>query len=87
MNGPLLLPTWADLEATSPALVAPMRRYLEQIGCVLRPGSVGGADLALRAFATFLTEQAPEVSTLDQVTLPARGGLQAVAGRPAGTEP
>ena len=28
-----------------------MRRYLEQIGCVLRPGSVHNADLALRSFA------------------------------------
>ncbi len=43
MNGPLLLPTWTDLGLASPALVATMRRYLEQIGCVLRPGSVSGA--------------------------------------------
>jgi hypothetical protein len=33
-----------------------MRRYLEQVACVLRPGSVGGADLALRSFAAFLAE-------------------------------
>src|SRR5512140_1333125 len=44
-----------------------MRRYLEQIACVLRPGSVVGTDLALRSFAAFLAEQAPEVRTLDQV--------------------
>lgn len=40
-------------------LVATMRRYLAQIGAVLRPGSVSGADLALRSFAGFLTETAP----------------------------
>jgi integrase len=30
-----------------------MRRYLEQVACGLRPGSVSGADLALRSFAAF----------------------------------
>ncbi|HEY8826865.1 MAG TPA: tyrosine-type recombinase/integrase [Jatrophihabitantaceae bacterium] len=45
-----------------------MRRYLAQIGCVLRPGSVSGADLALRSFAGFLTEAAPEVSSTAAVT-------------------
>jgi 4a-hydroxytetrahydrobiopterin dehydratase len=28
-----------------------MRAYLDQVACVLRPGSVSGADLALRSFA------------------------------------
>ena len=45
-----------------------MRRYLEQIACVLRPGSVSGADLALRSFAAFLAEAAPPVTSLAQVT-------------------
>jgi hypothetical protein len=45
-----------------------MRRYLEQIACVLRPGSVRGTDLALRSFAAFLTETAPEVTSTAQVT-------------------
>lgn len=67
MSGPLLLPTWDEL-AARPHLVAPMRRYLEQIGCVLRPGSVAGADLALRSFAAFLLDTAPEVTDLRQVT-------------------
>jgi len=40
-----------------------MRRYLEQIACILRPGSVGGADLALRSFAAFLLETAPHVTS------------------------
>lgn len=67
MTGPLLLPTWQEL-AVRPELVATMGRYLEQIGCVLRPGSVKGADLALRSFAAFLVETAPEVTTTTQVT-------------------
>jgi hypothetical protein len=35
--------------------------YLEQVACILRQGSVSGADLALRSLAGFLVEQAPEV--------------------------
>ena len=68
MSGPLLLPTWEQLEAQAPVMVASMRRYLEQIACSLQPGSVGGADLALRCFATFLTQQAPEVASVADVT-------------------
>ncbi len=45
-NGMGELPGWAELEAAIPQVTATMRRYLTQIGCVLRPGSVGGADLA-----------------------------------------
>ena len=45
-----------------------MRRYLEQVACVLRPGSVSGADLALRSFAAFLAEAPSPVSSLAQVT-------------------
>jgi hypothetical protein len=50
-----------------PALVATMCRYLQQIACVLRPGSVGGADLALRSFAAFLVQAAPEVTSIAKV--------------------
>jgi hypothetical protein len=67
-NGMGVLPAWADLEPALPQIAATMHRYLTQIGCVLRPGSVGGADLALRAFAGFLAETAPEVTCLAQVT-------------------
>ncbi len=67
MSGPLLLPTWDQLEAR-PEIVATMRRYLDQIACVLRPGSVTGADLALRSFAAFLLEVAPDVTSVAQVT-------------------
>ncbi|MGH9249443.1 MAG: tyrosine-type recombinase/integrase [Acidimicrobiales bacterium] len=67
MSGPLLLPTWGQL-AARPEIVATMRRYLDQIASVLRPGSVTGADLALRSFAAFLVQAAPEVTSTAQVT-------------------
>ena len=66
-NGMASLPTWAELEPVVPAMVATMRRYLQQIGWILRPGSVGGADLALRSFAAFLVETAPEVTGTAEV--------------------
>jgi site-specific recombinase XerD len=68
MTGPLLLPTWPELSAARPEIVDTMRRYLEQIDCVLRPGSVSNTDQALRAFAGFLVQDAPEVTSLGQVT-------------------
>jgi site-specific recombinase XerD len=67
VSGPLLLPTWEQLAGTKPQVVATMRRYLQQIACVLRPGSVTGADLALRSFAAFLAETAPEVTSIADV--------------------
>ena len=45
-----------------PKLAATMRRYLERIACVFRAGSVSGADLACRSFASFLMETAPDVA-------------------------
>ena len=87
-GGPAPLPGWDQLGA-APAVAAAMRRYLEQIGCVLRPGSVGNADQALRCFAAFLAEAAPDVTCLSQVTrrhieaykpwLAARPGLNTVS--------
>jgi site-specific recombinase XerD len=67
VSGPLLLPTWEELSGR-PEIVATMRRYVEQIACVLRPGSVNNADIALRAFAGFLLQAAPEVTGVGQVT-------------------
>jgi site-specific recombinase XerD len=61
MSNPRRLPVWDQLAASVPDVVAPMRRYLDQLVCILRPGSVSGADLALRSVAAFLVEQAPEV--------------------------
>jgi site-specific recombinase XerD len=68
VSGPLLLPTWEELASSMPQVVATMRRYLVQVACVLRPGSVGGADLALRSFAAFLSEQSAEVTDVGQVS-------------------
>ena len=67
-NGMGALPGWADLEPAVPQIAATMRRYLTQIGCVLRPGSVGGADLALRCFAAFLAQAAPGVTSTAHIT-------------------
>jgi site-specific recombinase XerD len=67
-NGTAPLATWSDLEPRIPRVVETMRRYLEQIGCILRPRSVVNTDTSLRAFAGFLLETAPGVSTLGQVT-------------------
>ena len=67
-NGMGPLPAWADLEPVIPQIAATMRRYLTQISCVLRPGSVSGADLALRSFAGFLAQTAPGVTSTAQVT-------------------
>ena len=67
MSGPLLLPTWKQL-AVRPQFVETMLRYLEQIACILRPGSVNNTDQALRAFAGFLVENATEVTCTAQVT-------------------
>jgi site-specific recombinase XerD len=67
-NGMGLLPGWAELEPALPPAAATMRRYLAQISCVLRPSSVQNADQALRCFAAFLIETAPEVTSTAQVT-------------------
>jgi site-specific recombinase XerD len=61
VSGPLLMPSWDELATSVPGVTGPMRRYLEQIACVLRPGSVVNTDGALRCFATFLAETAPGV--------------------------
>ncbi len=67
-NGMAALPSWEQLEPVVPDIVSTMRRYLEQIASVLRSGSVNNADQALRAFAGFLVETAPEVTGTGLVT-------------------
>jgi hypothetical protein len=62
------LPGRAEREAAVPQVAATMRRYLTQIGCVPRPGSVSGADQALRCFAAFPARAAPAVTSTAQVT-------------------
>jgi site-specific recombinase XerD len=66
-GAPAPFPAWEQLSA-APAVAGVMRRYLEQIACVLRPGSVENAGQALRCFAGFLAEAAPQVTCLSQVT-------------------
>jgi site-specific recombinase XerD len=61
------LPGWDELATGAPTLTATMRRYLDQIGCVLRPASVRATDVALRTFASFLTQTHPEVSAVAQL--------------------
>ena len=68
MSTPAPLLRWVDLEPGRPVMVDTMRRFVTQIGCTLRPGSVRGADLALRSFATFLAEHYPDVTTVAAVT-------------------
>ena len=68
MTGPALLPDWEQLAEVIPQITVPMRRYLEQVACVLRPGSVSGADLALRSFAAFLAEAPSPAISLAQIT-------------------
>lgn len=58
MTGPALLPGWGQLTGEIPQVTGPMRRYLEQVACVLRPRSVVNTDQALRSFAAFLTRAA-----------------------------
>jgi len=68
VSGPLLLPSWDQLAAKVPGVTGPMRRYLEQIACVLRPGSVANTDQTLRCFAAFLAEAAPGLTGLAQIS-------------------
>lgn len=66
-NGMAPMCQWPELAEAVPGLAGPMRRYLEQIDTVLRPGSVRNTDQALRSFATFLHQHHPEITSLDQV--------------------
>ena len=86
MSGPLLLPTWEQLEATHPQVVATMRAYLAQVACVLRPGSVAGADLALRSFTTYLAAEHPGLQRVRDVDRPHVEGFKTVGRGPARTE-
>jgi hypothetical protein len=58
------LPEWTTLNVAVPDVTVTMRRYLDQLACVLRPRSVGNADQALRSLAGFLAQHAPEVTSV-----------------------
>ena len=60
-------PGWNQLGSAIPDIVAPMRRYLQQLTVILRPGSVSNADQALRSLAAFLTDQAPGIRFLADI--------------------
>jgi hypothetical protein len=49
-------PTWDEIEATAPQMVATMRRYLDDLGGLLKPASVRAAEVVLRHFAGRVTE-------------------------------
>jgi site-specific recombinase XerD len=67
VSGPQRFPDWPTLHAAVPAVAATMRRYLDQLTCLLRPGSVGNVDQALRSLAAFLVEHAPEVTAVADI--------------------
>ena len=52
--------TWAELDVRAPQLASTMTAYLAQIAVSSRPGTVSGADLALRVFAEHVTETDPD---------------------------
>ncbi len=66
-NGTAPLPDWEQLTPLLPAVVDTMRRYLQQIGCILRPRSVTNTDICLRCFAGFLAECYPQTRTVAAV--------------------
>jgi hypothetical protein len=81
-NGMGPLPGWAELEPAVPQIAATMRRYLAQIGCILRPGSVGGAGLALRCFAAFLARTLYLVTPLGHLAYPPPEPIHGAPARP-----
>jgi site-specific recombinase XerD len=53
--------------AALPEVVGTMRRYLDQLTCLLRPGSVHNTDQVLRSLAMFLAERMPPVTSVADV--------------------
>jgi site-specific recombinase XerD len=58
---------WAGFQVAIPTVAATMRRYVEQLTCLLRPGSVARADETLRSLAAFLVACAPDVTTVAEI--------------------
>ena len=82
------LSTWAQLSDSVPGIADVMVRYIEQIACLLRPGSVTGTDLDLRSFATYLIEYHPDVSTVAAIGRPQIEGYKPwLAARPGQNKP
>ncbi|HXZ62554.1 MAG TPA: tyrosine-type recombinase/integrase [Acidimicrobiales bacterium] len=58
---------WAEIGRHAPNLAATSARYLEQIALSLRPSSVVVADIGLRLFCHYLTEEHPRTKTFKSV--------------------
>ena len=67
MSAPVRFADWDTLHAALPEVVATMRRYLDQLTCLLRPGSVRNTDQVLRSLAMFLAERTPPVTSVKDV--------------------
>jgi site-specific recombinase XerD len=61
------LPTWDQLEPHVPVMTVTMRRYLDQIDCVLRPSSVLATGIGLRMFAAFIVTDHPDITAVAQL--------------------
>lgn len=57
----------AQWAAVPPRLAATLLGYLEQVRVSLRPSSVVGIEAVLREFASFLDQQAPEVTCVADI--------------------
>jgi hypothetical protein len=87
VTGPALLPGWTQLEKVIPQITVPMRRYPEQVACVLRPGSVSGTDQALRSFTAFLAETSLATPLAQVTRRHVEAFKQWLAARPGRTSP
>ena len=80
--------TWEQLTEAVPDIVDVMVRYLEQIACILRPGSVHNTDQCLRAFATYLIQCHPQVRTVAAIGRPQIEGYKPwLLARPGQNKP
>lgn len=67
MSAPARFADWDTLQAALPEVVRTMRRYLDQLTCLLRPGSVHNTDQVLRSLAMFLAARTPPVTSVKDV--------------------
>ena len=57
-------PTWNEIAATAPQMVTTMRRYLEDLGELLKPASVQAAEVVLRHFPGRVTQADPRCTSV-----------------------
>lgn len=58
---------WAEIAAAAPTLAQTMRRYVEQVGLSLRPGTTERHEAVTREFARFVLERDPGVAAAADV--------------------